>query len=161
MFWYTPDMTTHPPCGLYRTTRALNDVPAGRLVFFHNHGDPGPGVYLPRAWSFNRAEWQERGNTVPDAEWSSTLTPLPGEGLYSVRAAFYCCDRQCTRFEAGQLVQLGYDGEAGAILFVPEWTRRGLTFPERGTKLDENRLTELTPLKVAQGADLPRHVMMH
>lgn len=36
------------PCGLYRTTRPIPDaVPAGVLVYYHNHGDPGPGVYLP------------------------------------------------------------------------------------------------------------------
>src|SRR4051812_6978568 len=97
----------HPSCGLYRTTRALDDLPAGRLVYFHNHGEPGPGIYLPRAWNLNRAEWQARGITVPGPDWSSTLQPLPAEGLYSVRSAFHCCDKQCVRFDEHQLVQLG------------------------------------------------------
>jgi hypothetical protein len=35
-----------PPCGLYRTTLTLDHVPAGRLVFFHNHGIRGR-IYLP------------------------------------------------------------------------------------------------------------------
>lgn len=154
-------MATHPPCGLYRTTQPLNNVPAGRLVFFHNHGDPGAGIYVPRAWHFNRAEWHERGDTVPGAEWSSTMQALPSEGLYSVQSAFHCCDKQCTRYETGQLVQLGYDGEANPILFVPEWTARGLVFPERGTKLEADRLGKLALLRVAQGSDAPRHSMMH
>ena len=123
-------MATHPPCGLYRTTRALNDVPAGRLVFFHNHGDPGPGVYLPKTWSYNRAEWHERGHTVPDADWSQTLESMPVEGLYSVQSGFFCCSKECTRYEMGQLVQLvrrrgppdslrpGVDGE-GSYLSRP------------------------------------------
>ena len=154
-------MATHPPCGLYRTTQALGDVPAGRLVFFHNHGDPGPGVYLPKSWSFNRAQWHERGTTAPSAEWTATLQPLPSEGLYSVRAAFYCCDQRCLRFDAGQLVQLGFDAEGGAILFVPEWTPEGLTCPERGTKLELDRVEQLTLLKVAQAKDVPTHSQMH
>ena len=27
-------MSAHPPCGLYRTTKALAELPAGRLVYF-------------------------------------------------------------------------------------------------------------------------------
>ena len=74
-----------PPCGLYRTTRALDHVPAGRLVFFHNHGDPGPGIYLPSGWVLNRARWHERGHTIPSPEWAASLAALPpyvgsGEG---------------------------------------------------------------------------------
>ena len=35
-------MSSLPPCGLYRTRRALGtSIPEGRLVYFHNHGDPG------------------------------------------------------------------------------------------------------------------------
>ena len=38
-------------CGLYRTSEPIEDaIEAGVLVYYHNHGDPGPGVYLPRAW---------------------------------------------------------------------------------------------------------------
>ena len=49
-------MADLPPCGIYRTDLALGDeVPAGRLVYFHDHGDPGPGIYLPRDWVANRA----------------------------------------------------------------------------------------------------------
>jgi hypothetical protein len=154
-------MVTHPSCGLYRTTRALNDLPAGRLVFFHNHGDPGPGIYLPKSWNLNRAEWHAQGITVPGPEWSSTLEPTPAEGLYALTAAFFCCEKECVRFEAGQLVQLGYDGEATPILFVPEWSERGLGFPTRGTRLDRDRLQKMSWLKVAQGPDAPRDTMMH
>jgi hypothetical protein len=154
-------MPSHPPCGLYRTTRALNDLPAGLLVRFHDHGDPGPGVYLPKAWNLNRAEWHEHGHTVPDADWSSSLAPLPEEGLYRVKAPFFCCDRQCARFEPGQLVQLGYDGKATPLLFVPEWTSKGLGFPEKGTRLDDARLAQLEPLLVARAADAPKGLLLH
>jgi hypothetical protein len=131
------------------------------LVFFHNHGSPGAGVYLPKTWHFNRAEWHHQGITVPDAQWSSSLVSMPDEGLYAVQSAFFCCDKQCVRFEVGQLVQLGYDGEAAPIVFVPEWTARGLLFPEQGSRVEESRLGALRLLKVAQGRDVPKHALMH
>jgi hypothetical protein len=140
-----------PPCGLYRTGSALGEhVPAGRLVYFHNHGDPGPGVYLPEAWALNRARFGARGVPIPAPAWAASLEPLPAEGLYRVREAFHCCEQRCRLFEPDLLVQLGYDGAAHAILFVPEWTDRGLAIPERGALVDDDRLAKLTPLRVAQ-----------
>lgn len=146
---------THPPCGLYRTTQALEGIPAGRLVYFHNHGDPGAGIYLPSGWSLNRARWHERGATVPGPEWSATLTPLPPEGLYRVRATFFCCSQKCREFPTDAMVQLGYDGEGTAILFVPEWTPQGLGFPERGARLDADQLQHLALLHVAASSQAP------
>ena len=58
-------MSELPPCGLYRTTTKIGEIEAGRLVYFHNHGDPGPGLYLPSGWSNNTARWGARGTTVP------------------------------------------------------------------------------------------------
>ncbi|GMU59545.1 MAG: hypothetical protein AMXMBFR34_13080 [Myxococcaceae bacterium] len=150
-----------PPCGLYRTTRPLGELPAGRLVYFHNHGDPGAGVYLPGDWKLNRASWQSRGHTIPDEAWAQSLAPLPAEGLYRVSGDFFCCEKQCVRFPKSQLVQLGYDGEANAILFVPEWTAKGLGFPERGTRADASRLSMLEPLAVAQGEESPKDGFVH
>ena len=147
-------MSAHPPCGLYRTTQPLGELPAGRLVYFHNHGDPGAGIYLPRTWSMNRAQWHERGTPVPGPDWSATLQPLPAEGLYRVRERFSCCEKKCVTYEPGALVQLGYDGEAHPILFVPEWASSGLAFPERGTVVDGPRLSSLDPLLVSD-AKLP------
>jgi hypothetical protein len=138
-----------PPCGLYRTTRELAGVPAGRLVYFHNHGEPGPGLYLPQAWRLNRAQFAERGNTLPSPADASALEPLPPEGLYRVREAFFCCAKQCRRFEPELLVQLGYNGAGEPILFVPEWTPSGLAIPEQGSALDRARLPMLAALKLA------------
>lgn len=143
-------MPTLPRCGLYRTTSPLGDhVPAGRLVYFHDHGDPGAGVYLPRGWSLNRAQWHERGHTVP-AEWAATLAPLAPEGLYRVRARFTCCAQACRTYEPDLLVQLGYNAEAGALLFLPEWTASGLAIPELGVAIDADRVRLLAPLHVVQ-----------
>ena len=145
-----------PPCGLYRTTVPLGTaVPAGRLVYFHNHGEPSAGIYLPTGWSLNRAQWQEHGTPLPDEAWAHTLAPLRPEGLYRVREPFTCCDKRCRTFEPGLLVQLGYTGEAEPLLFVPEWTASGLGFPERGSAVDAARLQLLEPLKVSHGATPP------
>jgi hypothetical protein len=142
-----------PPCGIYRTSRALGDhIPAGRLVYFHNHGDPGAGVYLPSGWSANRAQWHTRGHTVPDDSWAHSLTPLPREGLYRVESSFTCCPKNCRSFEVGSLVQLGYDGSARAILFTPVWTIKGLAIPQEGIPIDLDRAASLSLLRVVEEA---------
>jgi len=138
-----------PPCGLYRTTEPIGSVPAGRLVYFHNHGDPGPGVYLPESWHLNRARFAERGTTLPDESLALTLEALPAEGLYRVLEEFYCCENHCRTFTPGLLVQLGYNGNAEPILFVPELSDAGMAFPEKGTRIDRDRLDKIALLKVA------------
>lgn len=141
-------MITLPPCGLYKTTAALNEIEAGRLVYFHNHGDPGPGVYTPHAWKQNRASFHERGTPLPSPEWVGNLLPLPAEGLYRVEKAFTCCEKQCVTYAAESLVQLGYDAKATPILFVPEWNDAGFALPERGTQIDLSRTQYLVKLAV-------------
>jgi hypothetical protein len=144
-------MSSLPPCGLYRTRRALGPhIPEGCLVYFHNHGEPGPGVYLPSGWSVNRARWHEKGTPLPDPQWAEHLEPLPAEGLYRVRQPFTCCEKRCRNFEEELLVQLGYNGQAEPILFVPEWTETGFHFPTTGSVVDRKQLDLLMPLKVAQ-----------
>jgi hypothetical protein len=138
-----------PPCGLYKTTRAIGDaVPTGRLVYFHNHGQPGPGIYLPKAWRLNQAQWHDHGTTIPDESWAQSLEKLPAEGFYRVTSSFFCCDKKCREFEPEMLLQLGYNGLAEPILFAPEWTERGLAVPERGTGTSLSALGKLVPLKV-------------
>ena len=141
-----------PPCGLYKTKAPVAGIPAGRLVYFHNHGDPGAGLYLPAGWELNRAQWQPRGHTLPDEADARHLAPLPAEGLYSVKEPFFCCERRCLEYTPRQLVQLGYDGEANALLFIPELTRGGLGFPERGQLLSPSNFDKLERLKVAVAA---------
>lgn len=136
-----------PPCGLYRTTTRLAEVPAGRLVYFHNHGDPGPGIYLPTGWRQNRALFDEKGVMIPGGWWAATLDPLPAEGFYRVTRAFHCCEKRCTSFEVDQLLQLGYTGEATPLVFVPEVIDAVLSIPEQGTVIDRARLANLAPLK--------------
>ena len=139
-----------PPCGLYRTTAPIGEVPAGRLVYFHNHGDPGPGVYLPASWQNNRASWHRGGHTLPDEALASTLKPLPREGLYLVEEEITCCAKRCQTYAPDTLVQLGYNGEGRAILFLPTLSQDGVALPARGTGIDDDRLDKLRPLKVRE-----------
>lgn len=139
-----------PPCGIYRTTEPIGPVPAGRLVYFHNHGNPGAGIYLPVSWKKNRATFSREGVTLPDPALASTLRPLLAEGLYRVEESFTCCDKNCRTFERDTLVQLGYDGQARAILFLPTWGEEGLDLPERGQLVDELRLARLGQLLVSE-----------
>jgi hypothetical protein len=142
-----------PACGLYRTTEAIGDVPAGRLVYFHNHGDPGPGIYTPHDWKGNRARFHERGHPLASPTQARSLQPLAVEGFYRIVSAFFCCEKRCRRFEPETLVQLGYDGAATPLLFVPELHADAIALPEHGTKIDPDLIERLGRLQVA--GDVP------
>ena len=138
-----------PPCGLYRTTVAIGDIAAGRLVFFHNHGDPGPGLYLPDEWEANRAIFAQDGMTLPGDDLATTLEPLADEGFYRIATPFHCCEKKCQHFDSDMLVQLGYDGDATPILFVPELIHGHLAIPEQGVAIDSDAIGHLVLLKIA------------
>jgi hypothetical protein len=142
----------------------IGSVEAGRLVYFHNHGNPGPGVYLPERWSHNRAQFSPKGHTVPDAFDPRWLVALPAEGFYRVRTAFHCCSKQCVKFEPEAFVQLGYNGAGKALVFVPELAGGAITVPERGTPVDDAQLSNLVALAVHEKRDeiaLPRGIVVH
>lgn len=145
-----------PPCGVYRTREPVGDVPAGRFVLFHNHGDPGPGIYLPAEWKGNRARFAEQGTPLPDPQDASALEPLSPEGFYRVVAPFHCCEKRCKHFEPDMLVQLGYNGRATPILFVPEIVGGGLALPEQGTPVDGERLRKLHRLRIPVSQTTPQ-----
>lgn len=142
-------------CGLYRTTQPIEgSVAAGVLVYYHDHGEPGPGVYLPCEWRNNRAIFDEHGTTIPDANYADTLQPLLPEGLYRVAEPFHCCEQRCQHYERELLVQLGYNGDAEPILFLPEMVDGALALPAEGTLISDDKLAKLRPLKVVMGEPL-------
>ena len=141
--------TDLPPCGLYRTTKPIGSLEAGRLVYFHNHGDPGPGVYQPASWKGNRAQFNENGTTVPAGFDYKSLRPLPPEGFYRVTKPFHCCEKKCVQYETDAFVQLGYNGNGKAIVFVPELGGTAIDIPDRGTFVDDDALKNLVLLKLA------------
>jgi hypothetical protein len=142
-----------PECGIFVTTQPIAEVPAGRLVYFHNHGDPGPGIYLPASWRANRAVFQPEGLTLPDPALASTLKALAQEGFYAVREPFDCCAQRCRRFEADDFVQLGYDARAQPILFLPELVGTAIAIPELGTRIDDFRVARLRRLRLLESED--------
>jgi hypothetical protein len=162
----SPDL---PPCGLYRTTVAVGGIEAERLVYYHNHGNPGPGLYQPERWTRNRATFSARGTTVPDGFDARTLKPLPREGYYRVVRAFHCCEKRCVEFQPESFVQLGYNGKGEALLFLPELVSGDFEIPERGTRLDDGVLGNLSPLQIRErGGDqrddlapFPRGLVVH
>jgi len=144
-----------PPCGFYRTTVSVVGIPEKRLVYFHNHGQPGPGVYLPSGWRNNVASFAAQGQTLTDAELIRTLHPLPAQGLYRVAQSFHCCARKCRQFDENMLVQLGYNGAGEPILFVPELSDAGMLFPQSGSAVEESELPKMTLLRVQRPAEQP------
>ena len=142
----------------------IGGVGAGRLVYFHNHGEPGPGLYFPERWTANRAHFAPRGTTLPIIFDPNALLALPAEGFYRVTAAFFCCDKRCLRFEPEALVQLGYNGAGRPLLFTPELADGAITVPERGTPIDDEALAQLVALRVAERHSeiaLPRGILVH
>jgi hypothetical protein len=143
-----PDAGSLPPCGLYRTTAALGDIPAGRLVSFHNHGDRGPGVFLPTGWIHHRAQFGAVGAAIPSAGWSRTLSPLAPEGVYRVREAFYCCERQCRLFAQDSVVQLAYTPDADPVVLAFAPRDGALVLPLQGNLVERAVVARLAPLQV-------------
>ena len=136
-------------CGLYRTTLAMGaEILTDTLVYYHNHGNPGPGLYPVQKWRNNKAIFTERGATVVDHKYPQTLKALPTEGFYRVVEAFFCCEKNCTQFEADSLVQLGYNGAGQALLFRPSWSVAGVLLPDRGTRISDDKFVHLQALKM-------------
>lgn len=156
-----------PPCGLYRTVKPVGEVEAGRLVYFHNHGDPGPGLYFPEKWAHNRATFSPNGRTVPSDFDPRALKALPAEGFYRVRSAFHCCEKKCMKFEPEAFVQLGYNGAGRALLFTPELSGGAITVPQTGAMVDDAALGNLVALAIVEKAgrrddlSLPRGIVVH
>ncbi|MDA3862737.1 MAG: hypothetical protein PF689_02605 [Deltaproteobacteria bacterium] len=142
------------PCGLYRTTKEMPEaIPAGTLVFYHNHGNPGPGIYPVQDWAHNKAVFAKQGVTIPDEVWADSMKPLKAQGFYVVASPFHCCENKCMEFEQNTLVQLGYNGKGEPILFIPEWNLNGVSLPEKGNLVDEEKLEKLIPVKLNNNFD--------
>lgn len=151
---------------MYRTVTKIGGVEPNRLVYFHNHGNPGPGVYFPEKWNANRAIWSQNGQTVPPDFDPKSLMPLPAEGFYRVKAEFHCCEKKCTKFEPEQMLQLGYNGNGKGILFVPEYVGGVIRVPERGSVIDDAAFASLVALKLPEveqkhDLSLPRGIVVH
>jgi hypothetical protein len=149
---------------VYRTIKKIGEIDAGRLVYFHNHGDPGPGLYPPEGWAHNRARFSQKGMTVPADFDPRALKALPAEGYYRVKTAFHCCDKQCMKFEPDALIQLGYNGNGKALVFIPELANGVISVPERGTFVEDAAFQNIVQLKFPERTDeisMPRGISLH
>jgi hypothetical protein len=127
---------TLPKCGIFRTTKPLpgqvENVPANRLIYFHNHSQQGdPMLLLPKENTNNRWGWQERGFLIKDAAFPGSLAPLLPEGIYILKATF-TYDGKTIPEKA--LVQVGYNQAAEPILFMGRWDGNSILFPNKGIK---------------------------
>jgi hypothetical protein len=137
-----------PPCGLYLTTGTIGSIEEGRLVYFHNHGEPGPGIYLPEDWKYNRAQFGKKGQMLGDPGLVRFLRPLPPEGFYRVVEAFHCCEKHCRLFQQEALLQLGYNAQGEPILFVPELVDSMFAVPAKGWKTSLESIAQMRQLAV-------------
>lgn len=132
----------------------------GRLVYFHNHGNPGAGIYPPTSWVQHKAVFSDKGTPIPDAAWADSLVPLKPDGMYRVERAFTCCEKKCQVYEPDMLVMLSYDAHAEPFVVVPVWTATGFTLPANARKVSRESLQQLAGLKLsgtAVGAEAVIH----
>jgi hypothetical protein len=162
----TVALTIFTRAAYHHRVKPIASIEAGRLVYFHNHGNPGPGLYFPESWSHNRAKFSQNGTTVPTDFDPRSIKALPAEGFYRVTKEFHCCEKKCVKFDPDQLVQLGYNGAAKALVFFPEFSGGVIRTPDRGTFVDEANLANLVRLKMAEAEQndeisLPRGIIVH
>ena len=143
-----------PDCGLFRTSKPLPEhdaeVPAGILVYFHNHSDSGlPVVVVPEHNVHNR--WHFHGAGIPfrGLSWADSLVKVPAEGFYMLRRVL--------TFEGGEwpksaLVQLGYTRNADPILFIAQaraqLEENDLFFSDNGVGIPREQLSILEQVQV-------------
>ncbi len=143
-----------PPCGLYRTTKALPDneeaIPANSLVYFHNHSDSGlPVVIAPDHNILNR--WHFHGAGIPfrGLSWADSLAKIPAEGFYMLRKGL---EFDGGSWPKGTLVQLGYTRTGDPILFIgqirAQLDENDLFFSDKGVGITRDQLALLEQLQV-------------
>ncbi len=143
-----------PTCGLYRTTKPLPEheeaVPAGVLVYFHNHSDSGLPVIIPPDHNMlNRWHFHGAGIAFRGLSYADSLVKLPAEGFYSLRKAL---EFEGGSWPKGALVQLGYTRTGDPILFIAQvraqLEENDLFFSDRGVGMTREQLSILEALQV-------------
>jgi hypothetical protein len=144
-----------PDCGLYRATKALpgheERIPAGTLVYFHNHSESGPlpSVLAPDHNVHNR--WHFHGPPVEfrGLSWAESLERVSPEGFYTLRKEL---SFEGGRWPKGSLVQLGYTRSADPILFIARVRSRleenDLFFSDKGVGIKRDQLALLEPATI-------------
>jgi hypothetical protein len=155
-------------CGLYRATKALpgNEakVPAGTLVYFHNHSSNGgvlPSVIPPDHNVHNRWHFHQEGaiENIRSPSWVESLERMPDQSFYTLR--------QPLPFDGGSwpkgaIVQLGYTSTAEPILFIgrvrASLAENDLFFSDKGVGIKREQLSLLEPAPIyAEPGDGSEH----
>ena len=129
-----------PACGLYRSGRALpgqeEKVPAGVLIYFHNHSEKGsPLILTPHENSENRWRFHDRGWLTEDVRFIREMVALKPEGLYVVQGQQLHVSREEIIPER-TLVQLGYNRRGDTLLFPAKFEGLTITFPTHGYRFE-------------------------
>jgi len=154
--------TKLPDCGLYRTTKALpgheEKIPAGLLVYFHNHSESGlPQVLAPDHPVHNRWHFHGPGILVRGLSWLETLVPVLAEGFYVLRRDVPTVGGG--RLPKNALVQLGYKNDATPILFIARernpLAENDLFFAREGQVVSRDQLSALDRVLVQHEQPAP------
>ena len=143
-----------PDCGLYLTTKPLpgneDKVPAGILVYFHNHSDSGlPSVLTPDHNIHNR--WHFHGPAIEfrGLAWADSLKKVPEEGFFTLRKELAF---EGGKWPKGALVQLGYTRSGDPILFIARvraaLAENDLFFSDKGVPVSRDQLSILEAASV-------------
>jgi hypothetical protein len=146
------------PCGLYRATKALPgqeaQVPAGLLVYFHNHSAnnvPLPSVIPADHNIHNRWHFHSEGaiENLRAPSWVDSLEKVPEQGFYILRREL---SFEGGTFQKGVLVQLGYTRTGDPILFLARvraaLEENDLFFSDKGVGVKREQLSVLEPALV-------------
>ena len=141
-----------PASGLYRSSKAHpsqgESFPADCLIYVgyaqpEQHADPF--IVRPHRNQHNRWYWQQPTTPLVEAEWAQSLLPLPREGYYTLSQAFL--PPGGGRWHQGAIVQLGYDQQGRAILFIAEDRESDeencLSFSDKGQRVKDELLPSL------------------
>jgi hypothetical protein len=153
----TPNSKTRD-CGLYRATKALpgneDAVPAGSLVYFHNHSannGPLPSVIAPDHNIHNRWHFHAEAaiNNIRSPSWVESLEKVPEQGFYTLRREF---SFDGGTWQKGAIVQLGYTKSADPILFIAQQRatlqENDLWFSDKGVGIKRDQLNLLEPAPI-------------
>lgn len=139
-----------PDPGLYRTTQPLpghdETFPANVLVYVgQSENGGGKFVVRPGENRKNRWFWGEPTTPLRSPSWAKTLKPLRSEGFYTLPDSLEL--ESGGRWVKNAIVELGYNTQGRAILFVGEWRdeapENALFFSERGVLIDDGLLERL------------------
>ena len=132
----------YPDCGLYKTTTPFpgheEQIPAGRLVYFHNHSEQGdPILLLPSSNTHNVWTFHRHGTLTQDRRYISSLIPLLKEGFYRLKRHLHVGEKVLPE---ATLIQLGYNPKGEPILFIAKKVENSLVFPDKGVRFENEKI---------------------